>query len=41
MRNQDFAQRGESKKIYFEQKLSDLGPVLNKLTQLKHVIDGA
>ena len=29
------------KQIFFAQKLSDFGPVLNKLMQLKRVTDGA
>ena len=32
--------RSEAKVAFFSQKLSDLGPVLNKLMQLKHVTDG-
>ena len=39
--NQDFAKRSEPKVNFFAQKLPDLAPVLNKLMQLKRVIDGA
>ena len=30
---------GEPKVVFFAKKLSDLGPVLYKLMQLKHVTD--
>ena len=42
-RNQNFAKRERSwtkSKIFFAQKLSNLGPMLNKLMQLKRITKG-